>query len=328
MSSRYELFINLLEITGEYFLHAAHETVQYLCQQMDTHSSEDYDINKDCLTRELWDIAKRLESAEKIAGTAAEFHNLAVEYARMDWESVSCMIIEKAMKLPHCEQDIDLMADYLKYCIAPGKMEKGLKIYNKLLEIDISRWNWRAFSFTIDFMLASCDQNGFQKKDILALADKFIRRISGSEEPYISKAAVYAAYNDRESEQRILLEALQQTGFRHTKIHLRLADLYFAQGDYETALLHATSAYNNASAPQPMISSSYVYSLAGLCRISIFFNAAPDEQQAMLEETYKQIRKELDCASKVDRTPAYQEFKRQWGFFQTRFPLQGSYEFG
>lgn len=320
----FQNFKKMIEETGRCSISGACEILHTLFDELE--KLEDWD-EENCLKISMRtnEIAQLVKEAQVRIGTASDYHNLAVEYARTENEDLACDILDIALATSQCKNEIDLLADYLKYCISAGKIDEGKCYYSRLQEAGTKRWNWRAYSFAIDFRL-SLIQGDDEEHDLMMLARNFKDKIRYSEEPYISFAEIYHAFNKFDEEEKELLSALDDPclqNMRCAKVKLKLADLYFERGDIDKALNYAVKAYNSVSA-QPEINCSYAYSLAALCRISKLYN---EEIEGDVTEIVKKILEEKKCAKQArNLTAAYKELERQYEILKIRYNLNDDFE--
>ena len=84
---------------------------------------------------------------------ADSYHNKAVERARHKRNREAAEIcMEGLQKFP---LSVDLLADVIKYSSDAGDKKNADKHYAILKEkVPFHRWNWRAFTFVFDYLLA------------------------------------------------------------------------------------------------------------------------------------------------------------------------------
>lgn len=112
-----------------------------------------------CKTRDrdkLRAIADTVIHSDAIRGNADEFHNLAVEYTR-EWDDYMSGydIIRKG--LSYYPANVDLLADAIYYGSEAGRYDECKEQVERLKKVPLPMWNWRAFTFLIDFYLDELD---------------------------------------------------------------------------------------------------------------------------------------------------------------------------
>lgn len=83
---------------------------------------------------------------------ANDYHNKAVEFSRRGkFRQAIDLCVEG---LDHYPNNVDLIADTIKYCSESGDMEKAAEFFQVLKQtIPYHRWNWRAFTFSFDYLM-------------------------------------------------------------------------------------------------------------------------------------------------------------------------------
>lgn len=104
----------------------------------------------------LTEIAFEVINRDEVKGNADDYHNLAVVYTR-EWDDyVSGYGIVKKGLLQY-PSNIDLLADAIFYGSSAGRYKECEEHERALSIIPVSVWNWRAFSFLIDYYLDKLD---------------------------------------------------------------------------------------------------------------------------------------------------------------------------
>ena len=116
------------------------------------HSMFDQIRNDNKLKRAL---AETVLGAENMVGSSDDYHNLAVEYSRDDDYITAFNILEKGMA--QYQFNIDLLADAVFYGSNAKQYEKCEEYAGILMSRPRALWNWRAFTFLIDYYLEKAD---------------------------------------------------------------------------------------------------------------------------------------------------------------------------
>lgn len=251
-----------------------------------------YRIAEQCVARkELWYTEVNLEEnpllhfrelykmvtdkAVEIDGDADDYHNLAALYAKNRFNDFACGILDRGLE--EYPMATDLLADYLQYGISCKRFEECNRHYRKLKEIPKDRWTWRAYVFSIDYMLASQQQNlgGVSQVEIDSLAVEFVERRTTDEEALFTQAKVYRECGKFSDEKDTLQKAIKKH-IVAPKSALRLSDIHFERGEYKEAIPLLNRAIANATQPQPPINISYCYLLLALCKIAPLLNENED----------------------------------------------------
>ena len=118
----------------------------------------------------LMEIKDCVLTQDDIRGDAEDFHNLAVVYTRDYDDYVSGFaIVEKGLR--QYPNNIDLLADAIFYGSSAGEYDKCEEHAKKLESRPIALWNWRAFTFLVDYYLQKPDWEDLDQDKILDLLD-------------------------------------------------------------------------------------------------------------------------------------------------------------
>lgn len=251
-----------------------------------------YQIAEQCVAqKELWYTETNLEEnpllhfrelfkmvtdeTVEIDGDADDYHNLAMLYAKNRFNDFACSILDRGLK--EHPKSTDLLADYLQYGMSCKRFDECNRYYKRLKEISKDRWTWRAYVFSIDYMLASQQQNlgGVPQNEIDSLAAEFVKRRDTDEEALFTQSKVYRECGKFNDEEDTLQKALNDH-IVAPKSALRLSDIHFERGEYNKAIPLLNRAIANATQPQPPINISYCYLLLALCKIAPLLNENED----------------------------------------------------
>lgn len=251
--------------------------------------------------KKLRNLAFLFDNADlKVYGTADDIHNCAVPYARENMYDCACIILKRG--LDELGAAIDLLADYIRYGISCGKYTECEEYYNRLNEIPQQEWNWRAFSFSIDYLLdklnriRNTEERAELKRMVIKLADQFVATI-GNDQAYYDKAQVLKTLGNSISETE---ESVLQRGINSLKVAprcaLRMADILFERGEYQEAAKLLKRCCLNAFKPQPDINSGYSYLLSALSKTSGLFDEHSDGSFEDCEDAVLDLYKDFNTA--------------------------------
>lgn len=104
----------------------------------------------------LKEIANQVIQQNEVKGDADEYHNLAVEYTR-EWDDYvsGYEIVKKG--LSQYPANIDLLADAIYYGSSAGRYQECEEHVEALSKLPLAMWNWRAFTFLVDYYLDQLD---------------------------------------------------------------------------------------------------------------------------------------------------------------------------
>lgn len=241
---------------------------------------------------------------------ADNFHNVAVAYARNHYFDWACTILQRGLEEKATAGSVDLLADYLAYGISCGHQDRCDEYYQRLCKNPRGKWNWRAYSFSIDYLLAQRDGDMEEvqyekiREEALSIADEAIER-RGDDQAYMDKASIYRD-DWPDKERKILEAAVQKLEYAAPKCALRLADIMFEAAEYEAAsekLLICCNAYRM----QRTINKEYVRLLLALCKTSILFKKHPDGDYTPYTDEIYSIYRDINTALKEDNHRRFNE---------------------
>ena len=221
------------------------------------------DIIEELAQRLLDDLFKDNKS---LTGNGDEFHNFAVSISKVIGENrASLEIVKKGLDIH--PNDTDLLADGILYGRNCGDTELCMDYYKRLMLIDKSRWTWRAFSFSIDYLIdgpAPEDGDSPSFNDILTLVKDYQRYLPDKEDAWSSEFDLYREYNRRSEGKRALLEADKKLNYC-PQCWLKLADYEHEDGNYEDALKYTRKIRKRPSS-SVHVNMAYVFFLEGQCK--------------------------------------------------------------
>ena len=206
------------------------------------------------------------------SGSPNEFHNLSVNFSKKDDYITACKILERGLeKYPY---STDLLADFLQIGLFCNKEEECKKYYSVLFSIPKTKWTWRAFSFSIDYLQIITD--GLMEEEsiianksaMLNIAEEYAKYYPYEEDVFLARSEVFSYFNEKDKEIECLRVAASR-GRKSPKCNLRLADFYFSQGEYEKALEYIARNKTEGIDIQDRINVGYMYYLSGLCRTAL-----------------------------------------------------------
>lgn len=208
---------------------------------------------------------------------ADDFHNKAVELARFEKHKRALAICEIGMK--RFPTSVDLLADAIKYSSVTGDMSTASKYYEKLRNIPFQRWNWRAFTFSFDYLLGDPIANEAECRSII---ENYKKYLPYEEKANMAESELEAALGNHERCALVLEEAI------HTlkcacQCGLKLAKMQLERGDFEGA--RETCNFGLSSAElQPTIPVPYLLFIRTLAEDSILHKKVHDHTEISQSE--------------------------------------------
>lgn len=245
----------------------------------------------------LNDLMEALDAAEQLIGDFDSFHNFAVTISKMTSDNKRATDIVRAGLKIH-PMNTDLLADAIKYGYSCGEKENCKQWFSTLNEIDKSRWSWRAFSFSVDYLLAewiSSVQNDYTVADIHGLAKDYQHMKPYEEDAWLCEFDIYDGTNQREQGIAVLEEAISRFRFC-PRCWLRYADIMMERGEYEAAEPIIRKMCRNPKTSEN-INASYMFFLDAQCKLTRLYNSDAYENgeidELVVWNIYKAFRKSL-----------------------------------
>jgi len=232
------------------------------------------------------------DNRTKVSGAPSEYHNLAVTFGMHNKNGEACAVIDRGLKnYPH---DVDLLADYLTYgSVIEGNFLKCNKYYSSLLNIPRERWTWRAYDFSIDFLLLSLSHKvNSDYVEVEQLINEYKLKFTADEKPFIAEAKYYCERGNRNKEEEALKVATT-SNIVSPLCSLRLAKIYFEKAEYEKAdvLIERCKEYLFRNSSPSIV--GQVYLLSVTCKMVLFFrsnNAQNNNNKTQADAIYSDYK--------------------------------------
>lgn len=223
-------------------------------------------------------------------GSTDDFHNISVAYASLDLYIEACEVLERG--LVEKPMNVDLIADMIGYSTKCGieGMKRSQRFYKRLNTIPKNKWSWRAFSFSIDYLMEKYEMTLNPSKrmqleaEIMELADEFVC-MKNSDRAYYDMSEIYRKFGDLEKEQEILNEAMEKLNSTQ-QCRFRLADIEFEKGHYQESIdMLKTCLFDFRL--QDSINKGVAFLILAMSRASICFEKSKKE---LLEKDIEEIK--------------------------------------
>ena len=122
--------------------------------------------------KKLQQIANAVLNGVNMYGKAAEYHNLGAEFARQDDYFNAYSIVKRGLDRQY-SNDIDLLADAIHYGSCCGENDECKRLKARLMARPRGAWNWRAFTFLIDYLKEQAEQAPAEK--IMQILDEALK---------------------------------------------------------------------------------------------------------------------------------------------------------
>lgn len=160
-----------------------------------------------------------------------DYHNRSAELAKLGKYSEA---VETCIRgLEKFPLNMDLLANIVKYSSDIGDMETA-ELYFDILSNRIPRkvWNWRAYTFTLDYLMK--DALGNEEKCREYIAD-YKKHLPYEEKASVAESELEEKLGNHERSKEILEERVNER-FNAPQCALKLLDMQFSRGEFEEAL--------------------------------------------------------------------------------------------
>lgn len=224
--------------------------------------------------------------------SADDYHNKAIEYVHRDkYKRATDLCIEGLKRYP---MNMDLLADTIKYSSKSGDMRVAEAHYLMLRKQPFNCWNWRAFTFSCDYLLESNPVEN--EEEIRVLVEQYKSILPYEEKAYMAESELENALGNHEQSMKVLADSIQHYS-NASQCALRLADMQFERGMYVEVVETCNYGIAASAEPQPSINIPYLLLLRAMSKDHILItkanhepikeseiNAIRDEYKLLLEE--------------------------------------------
>lgn len=247
-----------------------------------------------------------LTDAERpLIGDADDYHNFSVSILKkFDEYGIALTVIN--MGLEAYSLNTDLLSDSIRYASNCNRMDIADKSYAVLKSIDKSKWTWRAFSFSIDYLLDRYLQGTLSDlTEALDLVKDYQAYFPYEEDAWKCEQDIYTKTNQRSKGIEVLETAIKKFKFC-PRCWLRYADFMMDDGEFEKAgPIIKKLCINPLSAEH--VNMAYAFYLDGLCKMTAWQNSEDYQEGIYNKETvdsiYRCFRKALkhtDCRPNLE----------------------------
>lgn len=270
-------------------------------------TDDDYDSEESITKWEKLQELSIIACSDLSRGDDDDYHNLAVEFARLDYHDCAIAVLEKGLK--GYKYSADLLADMILYGIESGQINKSDTAYNRLIKLDKSAWGWRAYSFITRYYLEKAKSypsgkiREKLKQQALQIADEFVnystlRSPKDIDRAYSNKASVYKVFGGDDAERSLLKKGFSSVESA-PQCALGIADNLFECGQYNKALPYIEKCMIAVNKPQPDINPAYVHLIYALSKTQQLMDKEPlsdySERRGEIEEIYKHFHIATDA---------------------------------
>lgn len=230
-------------------------------------------------------------------GSPNEFHNFSAELARNGYYGRACTVLEYGIET--YPMNTDLLADFLNYGIKCNQLEMCSRIFNELDEIDDKRKTWRAFDFSIDYLLFLIEKTNSEeeiqkfKEQALDIICRFKQSLPNNELPYLAEYQVYESTFEKRLGLKKLEEFLNDNNRQARvapKCHLKYIEEMLSMGQYEQVVLYANDGAAEAAEEQEGVDTGYFFYALALAMDALWLKADKGKTNVDKDEAHKILK--------------------------------------
>ena len=239
--------------------------------------------------------------------SADEYHNQAADYAIIDdYEKAYSIVKEGLLFFPG---NVDLLADAVNY----AKSSESNKYIKQLRGLGYSAWNWRAYTFVVNYLvelISNLDPSkegiAEEKSEALKLAKevaaKYCAAFPKDERAYKAMADVLALYDAGSSKVRNYFEKLFfgkiggdciTVDFPVAQCCIAYADMLLASGDYLRAIQVCKAGIAGTAQEQPAANVAYLWYVKALSEDALIHLASINDPE---EKVFRESREKVEMA--------------------------------
>ena len=271
---------------------------------------------------DLQTIAEIVLTSANIFGSAADYHNLAAEYARSYDYYNAYQIVDQGLRRQYL-YDIDLLSDAIRYGSYCNKYDECEEYTETLKHRPRGAWNWRAFTFLVDYLnqkagLAEVERIMPILDEALNISLEYQRVLPLEEKAYISESEVRLlrehfiresdhpdnielADKEHELAKEALRKAISDRSIIAVQCSLKYADILFEERQYTEVIEVCTQALGY-SETQPSARIAYFKYLSALSKDALIRQdkAFADEKRVL------EVLNEFSVVYQVIEEPTYE----------------------
>ena len=265
----------------------------------------------------LLSVADQVIKEDRIRGDANDYHNLAVVFTRDFDDYISGYnIVNKGLQ--YYPNNVDLLADAIYYGSSAGKYGECEKHREQLEKLPLPLWNWRAYSFLIDYFLqktawtdsptdaemleltekalkyakieqialtgdTEIERGYLAEHKIRVVRERYYRLLSRVGDRQGDKDLTAKAKEESTKAEEILYTAINNNTFVATACCLKLADILFDRKKYEETIEICNIALKSPQS-QPSAKIGYFLYLIAMSEDAILY-----EKELLGDESFVRI---------------------------------------
>jgi tetratricopeptide (TPR) repeat protein len=163
-----------------------------------------------------------------ISGDPDDYFNVATCLANEKLYSLSLKVLQKGVSI--FPSSVDILSTAINNSVQTGNLNLGMEYLQALQNISFDNWNWRAFTFAIQFCVT---QNNAEQAKFLY--EKSINHLPMDERPAVQYAKLFIELG-KTRDAAEMLQGVVSRGFPAPQATSTLARLYLSLGEAEKSI--------------------------------------------------------------------------------------------
>ena len=209
---------------------------------------------------------------------ADDVHNKAVDLARRSQFTEAVRMCMKGLE--RFPDEIDLLADTIKYSCKAGDLANAAAHYEKMCQIPRPRWNWRAYSFAFDYLVLKPIENEAACRELIA---DYKRYVPHEEKSWVSESELEEQLGNHERSMSVLTEILEKNA-NAPQSALRLVDMQKDRGMNRELITTCFYGLSASCEAQPSINIPYLLLQRTMAKEALLFQRLGRGEHVTAEE--------------------------------------------
>ena len=244
------------------------------------------DEDKNAIPRVISVVRRTIDSKE-LLGDADHFHNLGTALASQHYTKEAVGICE--LGLTHFPNNMDLISCLTLYNAEIGDF-KSAETYAQKLHNDFHRsvWNWRAYTFYIDYCNYLPSTETLKQSTLQCVAD-YQKYLPSEEKAYMAAYETYEKYG-MHKEAIDALKTADSTLKVTPQCSTRLASHYLELGEYALCVEAASKALVGNAKAQAAVETGAIFGMRGLAKDAQILEKEMNHEPVSQEEIISALK--------------------------------------
>lgn len=239
------------------------------------------------------------ESGRTIFGSADEYHNLSSEFARNALYNGAASVAANGAKL--YKYNVDLLSDVIRFASKSQEWSVCASAFERLESIPRSRWNWRAYTFVIDYLQDRVEiADPSECIHLERMMQKYISSYKKlhDERAWVAEAELYLSKGQKEKAIAVLKDCVEKIRVV-PQACAKLSDILLEEGNYNEVIEYVSIGIRSTAQEQPSANIGYLVYVSALAKDAMIHE---DEMKSNGEagRGYRDMERVKDALSDYD----------------------------